>query len=215
MFVMNLFFNTLMCCIWDKAIVTPFLLSALSQFKIMDWVRTYSTFWDNVEKKKKIARLRLSCDSYCTVTERTKLNNFCMLLLHLRALNYPTIISYCPIVHYALHALCMTCIACINHCMHYALHALCTACNMHCLHYALHALCIAYIMQCMQCVLHALCIACIVHCMHCALHALCIACIVHCMHYALHALCVACIMSCMHYALHALCISCIIHCMHH
>ena len=33
------------------------------------------------KKRKKIARLHLSCDSYCTVTERTKLNNFCMLLL--------------------------------------------------------------------------------------------------------------------------------------
>ena len=28
----------------------------------------------------KIARLRLSCDSYCTMTESTKLNNYCMLL---------------------------------------------------------------------------------------------------------------------------------------
>ena len=76
---------------------------------------------------KKLARLRLSCDSYCTITESTKLHNYFILL------------SYCPL-----------CIACILHWMHYALNALCIVCIMHCINSAFHALCIASNMHYMR-----------------------------------------------------------------
>ena len=48
-----------------------------------------------------IARLHLSCDSYCTITESTKLHNYCILLSILHCVHC----MYC-----AFHALCITCI---------------------------------------------------------------------------------------------------------
>ena len=78
--------------------------------------------------EEKIARLRLSCDSYCTITDSTKLNNYCMLLYLTESTN--------------------TTIGCIMYCMHYALHALCITCILYCSRCALQQFCIAAIVHC-------------------------------------------------------------------
>ena len=43
---------------------------------------TYQVSSLDTENYEKIARLRLSCDSYCTLTDSTKLKYYCMLLYY-------------------------------------------------------------------------------------------------------------------------------------